>query len=179
MGNEAMGIGSRTQSIKLQRQFVGNQRGSVRRICVGRKTTAYLTVEAALVLPMVMGFVMLTIYLLFFQYNRCMFEQDIGALTLRGDGAWVEDKNGLLEEMQNQAAQIDYEKYIAWQLGKISIRLEGNYTYVEGDGNVLFPFEGFMMGEDDSAWRIKVTFRNQRVEPVAFVRNWRKWMGGK
>lgn len=160
------------------------KRTDMRRTAIGgtdirRKTTAYLTVEAALVLPIVLGFVVSIMYLLFFQYNRCMLEQDMGALALRGNSLWVGDKTTLLGELHNQADKIDYEKYIAWQQGMTNIRLEGNHTYVEGDGNVLFPFYGLGAGDVNPAWHIKVSFQNQRVEPVAFVRNWRKWIGGK
>ena len=47
-----------------------------------KKAGAYLTVEAALILPMVLGVIILVIYLLFFQYDRCLMEQNVGKLAL-------------------------------------------------------------------------------------------------
>ena len=46
---------------------------------------AYFTVEAAVLYPVVLGVVLLMMYLLFFQYDRCLLEQDMGrAAGLRG-----------------------------------------------------------------------------------------------
>lgn len=39
---------------------------------------AYFTVEAAVLYPVVLGVVLLMMYLLFFQYDRCLLEQDMG-----------------------------------------------------------------------------------------------------
>ena len=39
---------------------------------------AYFTVEAAVLYPIVLGVIVLMTYLLFFQYDRCLLEQDMG-----------------------------------------------------------------------------------------------------
>ena len=49
-----------------------------------RKVDGFFTVEAAMVLSITLSAILLIIYLLFFQYNRCLMEQDMGTLALRG-----------------------------------------------------------------------------------------------
>ena len=49
-----------------------------------RDRNAYFTVEAALVLPVVIGAILFVIYMMLFQYDRCLLEQDIGGIALWG-----------------------------------------------------------------------------------------------
>lgn len=44
---------------------------------------AYFTVEAAVLYPIVLGVIVLMTYLLFFQYDRCLLEQDMGRAAVR------------------------------------------------------------------------------------------------
>ena len=39
---------------------------------------AYFTVEAALIIPLVLGILVFLIFIMFYQYDRCLLEQDIG-----------------------------------------------------------------------------------------------------
>lgn len=50
------------------------------------KKNAYFTVEAALVLPIVIAALLFVIYMMLFQYDRCLLEQDMGAIALWGSG---------------------------------------------------------------------------------------------
>jgi len=68
-----------------------------------RNRNAYFTVEAALVLPVVIGAILFVIYMMLFQYDRCLLEQDIGGIALWGsiveasDTAELEQKVRQLE----------------------------------------------------------------------------------
>ena len=41
-----------------------------------KRVSAYMTVEAALIIPIVMGSILFVVYMMLFQYNRCLLEQD-------------------------------------------------------------------------------------------------------
>ena len=49
-----------------------------------QQAEGYLTLEAALILPMLIAAILFVIYMLVFQYNRCLLEQDLGAMALWG-----------------------------------------------------------------------------------------------
>ena len=68
--------------------------------------TAYFTVEAAMVFPIVLSTVLFIIYTMFFQYDRCLLEQDIGVIALRGAAMQINDKEILADEIEEQAVQI-------------------------------------------------------------------------
>ena len=63
---------------------------------------AYFTVEAALVVPVVMGTMLFVIYMLLFQYNRCLMEQDIGAMVIWGSNMEVSDDETFEEKVRQE-----------------------------------------------------------------------------
>jgi hypothetical protein len=143
-----------------------------------KKVEAYLTVEAALVLPIVLGTILLVIYLLFFQYDRCLMEQGAGVLAMRGCTLQIADSKELVEVMLIQSQQED-ERYLAWNANSAKIRMKGNYVTVECSGELNFPFKGLAFWQDSSTWESEVTYENLRIKPTFFVRKCRKIMGGK
>lgn len=145
---------------------------------VCKKAGAYLTVEAALILPMVLGVIILVIYLLFFQYDRCLMEQNVGKLALRGCTVQLKDKEEIVARIIAQSRQSD-ERFLAWKLGNIAVTIKGNRVYVERDGELEFPFKRFVFWQADSAWQSQISYECRRIEPVEFIRNCRKVIGGE
>ena len=143
-----------------------------------RNAEAYLTVEAALILPMVLGVVLLVIYLLFFQYDRCLMEQNVGKLAMRGCTFQLMDSKEIVARIVAQSRQTD-ERFLAWELGDIKVTIKGNRVRVERSGELEFPFKRFVFWQAESAWQSQIAYENYRIEPVQFIRNCRKIMGGK
>lgn len=146
---------------------------------IHRRIGAYFTVEAAMVLTMVIGILVFLVYLMFFQYDRCLTDQDVGALALKGCSLQAENKEELLQKLENYAAQIDTDKYIAWNHEKINITLKENKVRVEQTGSLRFPFGGFGLKSVNSVWETESGFENRCISPVSFLRNYRKIQGGK
>ena len=143
-----------------------------------RKTEAYFTVEAALVLPMVIGVVLLVLYLLFFQYDRCLMEQEAGALSVRGCALQITDGEELVRQLSLQASKSD-KAYLAWDKENARIRLQKNRVRVECSGGLKFPFRGLILWGGDNVWESSVAYESHRIKPVDFIRNCRKITGGK
>lgn len=143
-----------------------------------KKTGAYFTVEAALVLPIVLAVILYTVYLLFFQYDRCLLEQNTGKLALRGCTLQIADGEELVRELTIQAREED-DRYIAWKQGNARIVIKGDLVSVKGSGRLIFPFRGLMPLSGGSTWSGECIYENNRIFPVRFIRNCRKIMGGK
>lgn len=137
----------------------------------------YFTVEAALVLPMVLMEAVLVIYLLMFQYDRCLMEQDTGILAFRGMVAQG-DAREKVEGLAEQAAEQDKGKYIAWEMDDARLKLNRGKLHIERSGRLAFPFY-HMVGNVDAVWRAGAVYENHVASPVVFVRSWRKMTGGK
>lgn len=80
-----------------------------------KESDAYFTVEAAILYPIILSVILLMTYLLLFQYDRCLLEQDIGKATVLSGSKWTLTKEQLNDYMQKKALHFDEEKYIAWE----------------------------------------------------------------
>ena len=87
---------------------------------------AYFTVEAAVLYPIVLGVIVLMTYLLFFQYDRCLLEQDMGRAAVRSGSRWMQKKEELNRQLQEKDMFFDTEKYIAWESELPVWKLEKN-----------------------------------------------------
>lgn len=143
------------------------------------KISAYFTVEAALVLPIVFGVIILVIYLMFFQYDRCLMEQDMGALALYGATVQANDNEERIRQLVNRGDGIYKEKYVAWDSAEIGMRLVKGKLRVEQKGNLRFPFPGLAFWGGENMWETSVKYENTVLSPTTMIRTWRKITGGK
>ena len=91
---------------------------------------AYFTVEAAVLYPIVLGVIVLMTYLLFFQYDRGLLEQDMGRAAVRSGSRWMQKKEELNRQLQEKDMFFDTEKYIAWESELRVWKLESGSTQV-------------------------------------------------
>lgn len=138
---------------------------------------AYFTVEAAMVMPMVIGIQILLLYLLIFQYNRCLTEQDIAALSVRANTLVGEDDWTLLERMKKGAQGIYQDKYTTWENQSPVMELKKNRIKIEQEGRLRFPFLNDEWSVENM-WETNIAYEIKRVSPMKVVRNWRKLVGG-
>ncbi|MCM1099761.1 MAG: pilus assembly protein [Clostridium sp.] len=148
-----------------------------------RKTNAYFTVEAALVMPVVFGVVLLTVWLFLFQYDRCLMEQSAGVTALRGCTLQREDSEQLVKRLSEMWEQDD-RVFLAWKKEDARISLKGNRVRVECSGTLQFPFGKLLTWDEASGggndmWESQAVFENRRIRPVDFIRDYRKITGGK
>lgn len=143
-----------------------------------REVKAYFTVEAAMVFPIVLAVQVLLIYLLFFQYNRCLMEQDAGVLSVRSSTLGEEDDWMLLERMQGEAEKLYQEKYIGWEFHSPTLEVKRNRIRIRQEGQQIFHFANteWQVG---NGWSTDIAYDTQRISPMTFVRSWRKITGGE
>lgn len=134
---------------------------------------AYFTVEAAVLFPMVLGVVMLMVYLLFFQYNRCLLEQDMGRAAVRSGSRWMQKKEELNRQLQEKDLFFDTEKYIAWESELPVWKLEKNQVTVEQTGRMPYPFSA--VTGLPGYWSAKASYQVKRDSPVNIVRNYKRY----
>ena len=68
-----------------------------------KESDAYFTIEAAILYPIILSVILLMTYLLLFQYDRCLLEQDIGKATVLSGSKWTLTKEQLNDYMQKKA----------------------------------------------------------------------------
>lgn len=144
-----------------------------------QKVKAYFTVEAAMVLSVVLSVIVIVVYIMLFQYNRCLMEQDVSTLVLKSSTMQITDKETLVKELKKQEQQIDQDKYIAWKNETVVWKMEQDEVRVEQKGVLLFPFAGKYENNQEAWWKANVTYKNRYVSPVVFLRTYHKLIGGE
>ena len=143
-----------------------------------REKNAYFTVEAAMVLPLLMGALLFGVYLLLFQYNRCLMEQDVGVLALRGS-VWKGTEEELEAGLETWLEEWYEEKYVAWETDGIRAGVKYNSGYAEMQGKLYFPVPGWNFWNGKELWEEEAVSRFVRTDPVDFLRMCRKLLKGK
>lgn len=135
-----------------------------------KKENAYMTVEAALLFPFVIGSILFVIYMLFFQYDRCLLDQDMGAMALWGSTIQNSDTEALEAEIQKRVAGVYKEKYMMWRFSALDAALDKNRFSAKGAGAVSFPFAGLNFWGGGNVWSAQAAYSYSRLAPVIFIR---------
>ena len=126
---------------------------------------AYFTVEAACVLPIVLGVYVFLIYGMFYQYDRCLLEQDVAQQVLNEQ--WnIDQKSGELEQ------------YLAFRLEDNVLKIENGKVSAHAEGTVAAPFKELMEWTNGGSWKVKASFTSVDVSPTEWIRLNRKIMEG-
>ena len=135
-----------------------------------QKKNAYFTVEAALILPVALGTLLFIVYMLLFQYDRCLMEQDLGALALWGSRVKAENTEEMQNLIQKRVNEIYKDKYAVWKMLTLDVKLEHNRFGVTGKGQLAFPVPGINFWNKDNIWEAQTDYRFWRISQVDFVR---------
>lgn len=142
-----------------------------------KDSNAYFTIEAALVLPLVIGAMMMGLYLFCYQYDRCLLEQDMGSLLIFSCALATENAGStdeIRENIELRAGELNRKKYAAWELTTLDIKLEKNHISIIGQGQLTFPVPGWNLWNNNNVWEAKVSYGSNRLSPVFYIRQYRK-----
>lgn len=138
------------------------------------RENAYFTVEAALVLPLVTGALIFTIFLFIFQYDRCLLEQDINMLAVCAGTATAENSEALEEIIRKKASEVFMDKYAAWTMNDLQIAVKGNRVSVRGGGYLTLPLPEWNFFREDNEWGARTLRETLRISPADYIRLYRK-----
>lgn len=135
---------------------------------------AYFTVEAALVLPLVMGSLIVTVFLFVFQYDRCLLEQDINRLAVCAGTAAAENSEELEAIIRKKSSEIFMDKYAAWKMNELQITVKGSKVSVRGGGYLTLPLPEWNFFREENEWGTRVLRETMRISPADYIRLFRK-----
>ncbi len=132
-----------------------------------------------MVMPWVLLVIAVAVFLMIFQYNRCLMEQDTGILILRGSTLAGESRQELEQKVAEQAEGMYSEKYFAWNREKAVIRIEKDILRIKQRGYCIFPLSGWKLGGGGRVGEATAAFEGSLLDPAKLVRNYQKLTGGK
>lgn len=137
----------------------------------------YFTIEAAMIMPVVLGIVIFVMRIWFFRYDRALQDMDTCAVVIRcmeqQDLDADEKASYIIEQMQGRYK----EQYIAWNFGDISVSCRGDSVSctVTGSSGSVAGISGLWDAPDTMSASSE---RERTVLPEVFViRTYRKALG--
>lgn len=135
-----------------------------------KRIQAYFTVEAALVMPLVISVLTMTVFLFVYQYDRCLMEQDVGMLALYAGTLATEDMDEMTRLVSKRAAERYTDKYLFWTQTKIDINVRKDRVEIVGEGSTAIPLPEWNLLNGQKGWSAKVIRRMSRLSPTEFIR---------
>lgn len=139
---------------------------------------AFFSVEAAVIMPLVIAAVLLAVSLFVFQYDRCLLEQDISAQALRAASAMAKTAEELTEKIQIQTAGLYRNKYVAWDMIALEVKMKKGIINAVGEGEFRFLLPGWNFWNKDTIWNARADYKAHRINATAFIRNCRRLKTG-
>ena len=138
-----------------------------------KRKNAYMTVEASLIMPIILGGIVFTIYLGIYLYNVCAIRQAAYIAALRGSQL----RNASSSEIEVYVEQ-ELEKLLSGQIlakNKIGkeIKVSLHKIKVEINTDMKALFTGFISSKT-GFWTVEIEAEANRVNPVDIIRNVRK-----
>lgn len=142
------------------------------------RKNAFFTVEAAMVVPLVLSAILAAVSLFIFQYDRCLMEQDMGAQILKAASVMARTNEELTEKIQAQTAGLYRNKYVAWDIIMLDVKIKKGVIEASGEGNFRFPMPDWNLWNRENNWSVRAEYKARRISPITFIRNCRKITGG-
>lgn len=122
---------------------------------------AYFTVEASLVMPVVIGSVIFVICFLLYWYNRCLMEQDLSMIAVKAAQSEAGTPEEMKQDLRGWRDKSMTEKHYAWEMSEVTMSKEKNWITFRRNGTLL-------MG--DRIWRADAEGKASRINPAALLR---------
>lgn len=124
--------------------------------------------EAALVLPVVLGVYLFLITMLFVQYDRCLLEQDMASMLIKACNHSGTSRQQLTY-LQELTASWDREQYLWLELQSPHFTVQGQQICLETAGEFVVPGYGGLSSVA-GLHRLEVSFRLNALDRPALVR---------
>ncbi|MBQ9135937.1 MAG: pilus assembly protein [Lachnospiraceae bacterium] len=132
----------------------------------------YMTVEATLIMPIVLYVCIFIIYSGFFLYDRCVMKMDAYRAVLRASSIYRQDSQAVYNMAWDTLDNLTGEKYIATD-HQYEVAVQGK-VQVRICGQVEMPFGGIEEMTGVSVWSIEETAESDCISPVLFIRTCRR-----
>lgn len=145
---------------------------------INQNKNAFFSLEAAIIVPLAISAILLAVSLFVFQYNRCLMEQDVAVQTVKAASVEAESDEELTDKIRLQTAGLYRDKYVAWDMILLDIKIKKGIVEAVGEGGFRFPLPGWNLWNEDNVWSAKAGYKAHRISPVTFIRNCRRIVQG-
>lgn len=128
----------------------------------------YMTLEASLIMPIVIYICLLIIYVGFYQYDRCIIMQDCYRIALRGSSTYKDDSQDVYNTAVAYLEQIKADKYITkeWEYNTL---VQGQVV-IKASGKYVMPFVEIIRLTGTDVWEIDLEVKSICINPAIILR---------
>lgn len=132
------------------------------------KTEGYFTVEASLIMPVVLYVCIFIIYSGFYLYDKCLMKQDAYRAALAGSSIYRDDNQEVYRVASDTADRLAEGKYIAAEY-HFAITVQSKVR-VTVRGQIKLPFCSLAGLIGKGGWDISESAESKCINPVIFIR---------
>ena len=141
-----------------------------------KETSAYMTVEASLVIPLILGGIIFVLYIGFYLYNFVTVRQVAYIAALRGSQMKEASSSEIENFVEKQVDELLLGQILAKESIKKEVEVFTGSIKVKIYTSVKIPFAG-LLSITDNFWEIRGESRVNRTEPIEIIRGVRKING--
>lgn len=130
---------------------------------------AYFTVEAAMIIPVVLSIIVMIIYLSFYLYDRCVMAQDCYVLSYRQS-----IEKGNTDRVGGEEIRSQFGEKLFMLSGLETEASKGGTIEVKGNAQMEPPLFGLSFFEEENLWRIGVGRKAKKTDPPKDYRRVRR-----
>lgn len=139
----------------------------------------YFTIEATLIFPIVFFVYVFLLYIGMFQYDRCMMEQDIRRIALRGSTMTDLKSNEIISNVQEMLNGNEWNKYMIIEEKDVETIVEWGSVNIIMKSAMHVPFLNRVWERIEGAWTILVRGNCETVDGKLFLRTSKRLLGGR
>lgn len=138
-------------------------------------TSGYMTLEAALLFPILFSIITLLLYVGFFVYDRCLLESSAYIAALRGSRMQMSDNNEVYDETYLLAKGLVEGRVFGVRDEKISVTVTFDEVKVSYDAQVSMPIGTVLVKILNRNYlKIHVQKQAKRIRTVPIIREFRR-----
>ena len=140
-----------------------------------KKIRGSSTIEASLIMPMVLTIFAFLIYLSFFLYNRIEVTADAYICALRGSQMELETAKETYQYMKKESNKLIGGNLLATSKYGEQIEVNGNNVQVTYSVSIQVPGAVIISNIfEENNWNYSITKKTKKLQPVLFIRKCRK-----
>ena len=134
------------------------------------KLHGYMTVEAALLMPMVWFSVFFFIFAGFFQYDRCIAEQDGKVIVLRASEMRGKDEAAVVRTVMEEGELAGEKKLLFSDGVQKELRVTKNAVKMKISGRINTILNGLIKEAEFQPFSYGAEYKAKKYSPVGIVR---------
>lgn len=134
----------------------------------------YMTLEAALVMPLVWFSLFFMIFAGFFQYDRCIAEQDGKRIILRASEMRGKDEATVIRTVMGDGELAGEKKLLFSDAAQKELQVKRDKARIKISGRVNTILDSFVNGGNFQVFSYGAEYEVKKYDPVHFIRTCRR-----